>query len=203
MCSSDLSYRAASDAVFGYLQKEGIDYIGDVIPSDEQGDFDFDNQTEFEFLFEIGEAPEVNLEFTAKDKVTYYTIKIDEKMHADYRANFLRRFGRLMDVDEVAGDEALSVTLDNGEIRVEDAYVGLISMSEQERKPFMGQRVGFKTTVNIDELYKTPSQRAAVHVIIRKQVNLIRLVFQLNILDRKSTRLNSSHMPKSRMPSSA
>ena len=179
---AEQSYRAASDAVFGYLQKEGIDYIGDVIPSDEQGDFDFDNQTEFEFLFEIGEAPEVNLEFTAKDKVTYYTIKIDEKMHADYRANFLRRFGRLMDVDEVAGDEALSVTLDNGEIRVEDAYVGLISMSEQERKPFMGQRVGFKTTVNIDELYKTPSQRAAVLQMKEEELASVKPQFDLEIV---------------------
>ena len=56
------SYRTASNAVFEYLQKEGIDYLGDVIPSEEQGAFDFDNNTEFEFKFEIGEAPEVKLE---------------------------------------------------------------------------------------------------------------------------------------------
>ena len=45
-------------------QKEKIDYLGDVIPSEEQGDFDFDNGTEFEFVFEIGEAPEVKLELS-------------------------------------------------------------------------------------------------------------------------------------------
>ena len=27
--------------------------------------------------------------------MTYYTIKVDKKMHDDYRSNFLRRFGRL------------------------------------------------------------------------------------------------------------
>ena len=42
-----------------YLQEQKIDYLGDVIPSEEQGDFDFENGTEFEFIFEIGEAPEV------------------------------------------------------------------------------------------------------------------------------------------------
>lgn len=175
------SYRTASDAVFGYLSKEGIDYLGDVIPSDEQKEFDFDTQTEFEFLFEIGEAPEVKLEFTAKDKITYYTIASDEKMHADYRANFLRRFGRLVDADQVTGDEALSVTLDNGEIRVEDAYVGLISMSEEERKPFMGCKVGFKTEVDINELYKTPSQRAAVLQTKEEELASVKPQFSLEI----------------------
>ena len=56
---AEQSYRQASNAVFEYLQKEGIDYLGDVIPAEEQGDFDFDNATEFEFVFEIGEAPEM------------------------------------------------------------------------------------------------------------------------------------------------
>ena len=51
---AEQSYRTASNAVFEYLQKENIDYLGDVIPSDEQGDFDFENGIEFEFVFEFG-----------------------------------------------------------------------------------------------------------------------------------------------------
>ena len=43
---AEQSYKIASNSVFEYLQKEGIDYVGDVIPSDEQGDFDFENNTE-------------------------------------------------------------------------------------------------------------------------------------------------------------
>ena len=70
---AEQSYRTASNAVFEYLQKEKIDYLGDVIPSDEQGDFDFDNNTEFEFLFEIGEAPKIDMTLSAeKDKLTYH-----------------------------------------------------------------------------------------------------------------------------------
>ena len=123
---AEQSYRTASNAVFEYLQKENIDYLGDVIPAEEQGAFDFDNDTEFEYMFEIGEAPKINLALSAKDKVTYHRIKIDKQMHDNYRSNFLRRYGRLVDVEKVADDEALTVTLDNGELRVEDAYVGLI-----------------------------------------------------------------------------
>ena len=158
---AEQSYRQASNAVFEYLQKEGIDYLGDVIPAEEQGDFDFDNATEFEFVFEIGEAPEIKLELSDKDKLTYNKIKVDKKMHDDYRSNYLRRFGRLVDAEKVTSDEALSVTLDNGEMNVADAYVGLISMDEADRKPFIGKKVGDKMKVNINELYKNPAQRAA------------------------------------------
>ena len=178
---AEQSYRLASNAVFEYLRKEKIDYLGDVIPSDEQGGFDFENGTEFEFVFEIGEAPKIDLALSDKDKLTYYKIKVDKKMRDDYRANFLRRFGRLVDAEEVTSDEALNVTLDNGDMRVEDAYVGLISMSEEERKPFIGKRTGYKTTVDVNELYKTPSQRAAVLHVKESELEGIKPEFTLEI----------------------
>ena len=152
-----------------------------MIPSEEQGAFDFDSGTEFEFVFEIGEAPELKLDLSEKDKLTYYKIKIDKKMHEDFRSNYLRRYGRLVDADAVTSDEALSVTLDNGEMKVEDAYVGLISMPEEERKPFIGKKVGDKMTVNVNELYRTPSQRAAVLQVKEGELEHIKPEFELEI----------------------
>lgn len=178
---AEQSYRTASNAVFEYLQKEGIDYVGDVIPSDEQGDFDFDNNTEHEFIFEIGEAPEVKLDLSAKDKLTYNKIKVDKKMHDAYKDNYLRRYGRLVDVDEVKNDEALTVVLDNGDMRIEDAYVGLISMSDEERKPFIGKKTGEKMDVNVNELYKTPSQRASILQVKEDELEGINPNFTMEI----------------------
>ena len=178
---AEQSYRTASNAVFEYLQKEGIDYVGDVIPSDEQGDFDFDNNTEHEFLFEIGEAPEVKLDLSEKDKLTYNKIAVDAKMHDAYKDNYLRRYGRLVDVDEVKNDEALTVILDNGDMRIEDAYVGLISMSDEERKPFIGKKTGEKMDVNVNELYKTASQRAAILQVKEDELEGINPQFTMEI----------------------
>ncbi len=178
---AEQSYRTASNAVFEYLQKEGIDYVGDVIPSDEQGDFDFDNNTEHEFLFEIGEAPEVKLDLSDKDKLTYNKIAVDAKMHDAYKDNYLRRYGRLVDVDEVKNDEALTVVIDNGDIRIEDAYVGLISMSDEERKPFIGKKTGEKMDVNVNELYKTASQRAAILQVKEDELEGINPQFTMEI----------------------
>ena len=178
---AEQSYRIASNSVFEYLQKENIDYVGDVIPAEEQGAFDFDNGTEFEFIFEIGEAPKYDVKLTAKDKLTYHKIKIDKKMHASFLDNYLRRYGRLVEVDKVKKDEALTVTLDNGDLRVEDAYVGLISMNDEERKPWIGKKVGYKTTINVNEMYKTPSQRAAMLHVKEEELEGINPQFELEI----------------------
>ena len=178
---AEQSYHLASNSVFEYLQKENIDYVGDVIPSEEQGDFDFENNTEFEFVFEVGEAPKIELELSAKDKVTYSKIKVDKKMHNEYRSNYLRRYGRLIDVDKVEKDEALNVTLDNGDMRIEEAYVGLISMTDEERKEWKGKKVGYKTTVNINELYKKPEQRAAILSVKEEELESIKPEFELEI----------------------
>ena len=178
---AEQSYHLASNSVFEYLQKENIDYVGDVIPSEEQGDFDFENNTEFEFVFEIGEAPKIELELSTKDKVTYSKIKVDKKMHNEYRSNYLRRYGRLIDVDKVEKDEALNVTLDNGDMRIEEAYVGLISMTDEERKEWKGKKVGYKTTVNINELYKKPEQRAAILSVKEEELESIKPEFELEI----------------------
>ncbi|MBR2025612.1 MAG: trigger factor [Alistipes sp.] len=178
---AEQAYRLASNSAFEYLQAEKIDYIGDIIPAEEQGAFDFENNTTHEFVFEYGVAPKYELKLTAKDKITYHKIKIDKKMHASFLDNYLRRYGRLVDVEKVKKDEALNVTLDNGELRIEDAYVGLISMSDEERKPFVGKKVGYKMDVNVNELYKTPSQRASILGVKEEELEGINPNFSLEI----------------------
>ncbi|MBR5334355.1 MAG: trigger factor [Alistipes sp.] len=178
---AEQAYKIASNSVFEYLQKEGIDYVGDVIPSEEQGDFDFDNNTEHEFMFEIGEAPKIEAELTKEDKLTYNKIKIDAQMIDGYKDNYLRRYGRLVDVETVAKDEALTVALDNGDIQVDDAYVGLISMSDEERAAFIGKKVGDKMEVDVNELYKSASQRAAILKVKEEELESINPKFSLEV----------------------
>lgn len=159
---AETAYKMASDGCFDYIEKENIDYMGDVLPSDEQGAFDFDNNTDHDFIFEVGLAPEVKIEFDPKEKITRYNIKPADEMREGFRTNYLNRYGKLVDVEVVTSDEALSVELNNGEIEVKEAYVGLISMNDEARKPFIGKKVGDQMIVNVNELYPTEQQRGAV-----------------------------------------
>ena len=178
---AEQAYKLASNSVFEYLQKENIDYIGDVIPSEEQGDFDFDNNTEHEFMFEIGEAPKIEMELTKDDKLTYNKIKVEAEIFEAYKDNYLRRYGRLVDVEKVETDEALTVTLDNGDMRIEGAYLGLISMSDDERKPFEGKKVGDTMEIDVNEVYKSASQRASILQVKEDELETINPKFTAEI----------------------
>ena len=178
---AETAYKLASDAVFEYLEKEHIDYVGDVLPSDEQGAFDFDNNTEHEFVFEVGLAPAVDIELSDKDKLTRYKIKIDDTMRTNYKSNLLRRYGKLVDVDEVTADEAVTGLLDNGEVTSEDAYVGLISMSEEQRRPFIGRKVGDVIDVNVNELYPNAAQRSSILGLKGKELDAVNPEFKFTV----------------------
>ena len=178
---AEQAYKLASNSVFEYLQKENIDYVGDVIPSEEQGVFDFENNTEHEFMFEIGEAPKIELELTKDDKLTYNKIKVEKEVFEAYKDNYLRRYGRLVDVEKVEKDEALTVTLDNGDMRIEGAYLGLISMSDEERKPFEGKKVGDTMEIDVNEVYKSASQRASILQVKEDELESINPKFTAEI----------------------
>ena len=178
---AETAYKLASDAVFEHLEKEHIDYVGDVLPSDEQGAFDFDNNTEHEFVFEIGLAPAIDIDLSDKDKLTRYKIKIDDTMRANYKSNLLRRYGKLVDVDEITSDEAVTGTLDNGEVVAEDAYAGLVSMNEDQRRPFIGKKVGDVIAVNINEIYPNVSQRSSILGLKGKELDAVNPEFNFTI----------------------
>ena len=175
------AYRTASKGAVDDLNAAGIKPLGELIPSESQPELDFDTQTEFEFVFEIGRAPEVNLALDKKDKVTKYVIKVSDEMRTGYQENFLRRFGKLEDVEAVKKDEALTVTLDQAEMQIKEAYVGLIGMSDEERAPFIGKKVGDTMAVNVNELYKTPSQRASILGVKEEELGGIDPHFTLTI----------------------
>ena len=179
--TAEEAYKTASEACSKYFEENKIDYLGDLIPSDEQGALDFDHDTSHEFVFEFAATPEVNLSLTAKDKVVRYQIKSDKKMEQNYRASYLRKFGRLVDVDTVESEDALTVTLDNESMNVADAYVGLISMSDAERKPFLGKKVGDVMEVDVNQLYTNPAQRASILQLKEDELASIDPKFKLTI----------------------
>ena len=67
------------------------------------------------------------------------------------------------------------------DMRIEDAYVGLISMSDEERAAFIGKKVGDKMDVNVNELYKSASQRAAILQVKEDELEGINPQFSLEI----------------------
>lgn len=178
--TAEEAHRVAVTNIYKFIQENNIETVGEPMPSDKQVALDFDNSTEFEFAYEIGIAPAIEIDLSSLE-LKKYDVQPDQETFDAFKDNFVRRFGKLVDKEEVLLDEALSVNLDNEEMNIEDAYVGLISMSDEERAPFIGKKLGDKMEVNVNELYKTPSQRASILSVKEEELEGIDPNFTLTI----------------------
>lgn len=71
--------KMASDSLFSYLDENKIEYLAQPIMSDSpEQKVDFDVEDDFTFIFEIGLAPEVNLNLSDKDKIIRYKINVGD-----------------------------------------------------------------------------------------------------------------------------
>src|SRR5512133_730283 len=68
-----------AESLSKYLIDEKLNILGEPMPNEAHPvNINWDNDTEFEFVFDIGLAPDLNLEIDYKYKVTYYEIQADE-----------------------------------------------------------------------------------------------------------------------------
>lgn len=96
--------RLVSKELLEYIKNEELNILGNPIPSDEKNTpVDFDNQTSFEFFFDIGFAPEFTIPMELEDKVTYYQIQVTDKMIDDYIMDIRKRFGKPADTEPAEG----------------------------------------------------------------------------------------------------
>ncbi|CAN5638388.1 trigger factor [soil metagenome] len=83
-----------SNALYQFIADNKIDVIGNPLPSKSEKEMVLEDGESFELLFEVGMAPQVEVKVTAKDKLPFYTIKVDDKMVEDDLADLRRRHGK-------------------------------------------------------------------------------------------------------------
>jgi trigger factor len=97
--------KLVSESLTNYIRQENLNILGEPLSSPEhQKPLDLDEQEEFEFVFELGLAPPVDINLNKKIKIPHYTVKVDDKMIDDYASGYANRFGKFVPV-ESAGEE--------------------------------------------------------------------------------------------------
>jgi len=178
-----------SESLFNYLKDNDVSILGEPLPhKDEEQKIDFRKDTEFEFKFDLGLAPELNLEVTAKDKVPYYTIKVDKQQQQEYKDSLLQRFGEFKTVEKAGDNELIKGTLvkvdkegkevENG-IRVEDVSMSLEMMKDDEQKIlFSGTKVGHEVVFDVKKAYPNNTELASLLKKDQKEVAMLEGTFK-------------------------
>ncbi|MDT9702972.1 trigger factor, partial [Streptomyces sp. P17] len=69
---------------------------------EDEKDFNWDGNDTFEFAYEIGLAPAVDIDITSKDKFTQYNVTADEETLAERIKNIRKSYGKMTNPEAAA-----------------------------------------------------------------------------------------------------
>ena len=98
-----------SDTLNKYIEDEKLEVLGQPLPKpdEERKEYNWDFADNFEFNYEVGLAPEFDIDFSAKDKITQYVIKVDDETLESRIKNIRRSYGKMTNPDVSADDDVL------------------------------------------------------------------------------------------------
>lgn len=102
---SNVLDRLVGRAFTNYIVENKIDLLGEPMPSNDTP-IDLKNQKEFEFSFDLGLAPEFELNLNKDVKIPYYEIAVSQEMVDNQIKNLRTRYGKQVN-GEVANEDAL------------------------------------------------------------------------------------------------
>ncbi len=184
--------KIVSEGINNYITEEKVDILGDPLPKVESEEgIDFENQEEFTFSFEVGLTPEFEIKLSAKNKLPYYEIKIDEKIRNDFLDNYRRKFGDYSIGEEVTEEDLLKgdiVELDeNGEPaengnKAEGSTVSVSVIKDDKiKKSFIGSKAGDIIDFDIKKAYPNDYEIAGLLQKEKDAVGDIKGIYRLSI----------------------
>lgn len=103
--TSDVINQEVYKAVVDYLQENKLDILGEPLPVNVT-ELDLDKQTDYTFEYELGFAPEINVEINKDITLPYYRIEVTPEMIENEDKALTGRFGTQQPI-EVYADRAL------------------------------------------------------------------------------------------------
>ncbi|WP_342647600.1 trigger factor [Mucilaginibacter sp. CSA2-8R] len=101
-----------SDTLNNYLSEQQLEVLGQPLPKvDDSKEYNWDFADNFEFNYEVGLAPEFNVDITSADQLTNYKIKVDDETLASRISNLRRSYGKMTNPDVSADNDVLYAEL--------------------------------------------------------------------------------------------
>lgn len=137
-----------------YLTEEKLAILGNPMPKDEE-EVNWENE-EFDFVFEVGIAPEFEVDVQA-EPVTSYVIKLDDESIDDQVNRLRKQYGKLVARKEVEEkDDEITGIFSNEEHEIDQDATFTIEhlKNEDAQEKLMGAKPGDKFTFQTGDLFK-------------------------------------------------
>ncbi len=170
-----------------YIQENKLNVLGEPLPNDElQKKIDWDNDTVYEFVFDVALAPQVKVEISKDDKIVYYNPTVADADIDAAKSNILKQYGKLEDTDAVKDEDFIVADLVQGETRVEGTYITLKQMSDDNKKIFLGKMAGDSFEINVNDVFTNEADRASLLKVKKEELATIEPLWTLTIKEIKT-----------------
>ena len=160
-----------SDTLNNYLTEQKLEVLGQPLPKmDDTKEYNWDFADNFEFNYELGLAPEFAIDFSAKDKITQYNIKVDDETLESRIKNIRRSYGKMTNPDVSADDDVLYAQLtqlspdgsvfEGGIENTTSVRLDQVT-DEKVRKSLIGLKKDAELVFDIQKAYKNDAVRIA------------------------------------------
>lgn len=151
------------EKVDAYIRENNIQILGSPLLNDDEKKVDFEKGDEFTFVFDVAVAPQFKMSLTKKNKIPFYTIKVDNELINQQIDVYTSRTGQYAKVKTYKDGDMLKGDireLENGEtkeggVTVEAAVMMPKYMKDEEQKKlFKGCKPGDVITFNPYKAYE-------------------------------------------------
>ena len=191
--------KMVTDAINNYIYEEKLNLLGNPIPVEENGfNGDFSNPTDFEFIYEIGFPPSIEVAISKKDSFDFEKVDVNQELINKQAEDIRRRYGKLVSTDEVQEKDLILgrfVELNDDKSVKEGGidHTSSISLefldSDDVRKLFVGKKVGDSIELNPDDVSKGPKDKAAMLGVKEDALENVGSLFSYTINEVKAMEL--------------
>lgn len=178
-----------NDSIYKYIEENKIDILGNPLPKDQTA-VDFEKQKDFEFVYQLGLAPQFNVNLDSKHTFTFKTVKVDDELVNKYLKDVRRNYGKPVN-PEVAGEKDV-VFVDINELDETGAIkAGGIFKStsisperinnEKAKSQIIGVKKEDKITISADDLYETALDKSVSLGIDKEEAENTHCNLQLTV----------------------
>ncbi len=170
----DAVNKLLGEKLYEYVRENKIQMLGEPLPSEQQEALDFESDQPLTFKFDIAVAPEFEAKLSAKDKVPFYNITVDDKLIDQQVEMYQSRAGQYEKVEQFDAEQRDMLKGDlrevNGTIEVADAVLMPQYMKvDDQKKLFDGCKLGDVITWNPRKAYPESDVEVSSLLKIQKE----------------------------------
>ncbi len=141
------------DALDKFLTEEKLDVLGNPLPKP-QDDLDWDAE-QFSFEFELGLAPEFEINLKVGNRVNSYKIVADDATINKQIDNIRKQYGKLEDKDTAGKDTEIKGVFTNDEKNINNETILIFNeLVKDAQKKLSGAKIGDKVSLNSKKIFE-------------------------------------------------